>query len=78
MGRRDGQVREFFNTQDIARALQLIRELRISYIYIGQLERAVYDPAGLAKFDRMAAEGYLEVVFENEEVRIYKVAELTQ
>jgi len=77
VGQRDGQVREFFNTTDIARALQLVRELRISYIYIGQLERAVYDPAGLAKFDRMAAEGSLEVVFENERVRIYRVRGLT-
>jgi len=73
VGRRDGQVCEFFNTQDIARALQLIRELRISYIYIGQLERAVYDPAGLAKFDEMVQRGELEVAYENERTRIYRV-----
>ncbi|HDH09858.1 MAG TPA: hypothetical protein ENF84_02840, partial [Chloroflexi bacterium] len=73
VGRRDGQVREFFNTQDIARALQLIRELRISYIYIGQLERAVYDPAGLAKFDEMVRRGELEVVYENKRTKIYRV-----
>jgi len=78
VGERDGQARDFFNTPDIARALQLIRELRISYIYVGQLERAVYDPAGLAKFDRMQEEGYLEVVFGNERVKIYKVTGLAQ
>jgi uncharacterized membrane protein len=44
VGERDGQAREFFNTPDIARALQLIRELHVSYVYVGQLERAVYDP----------------------------------
>jgi hypothetical protein len=37
------------------------------------LERTVYDPAGLGKFERMVEEGYLEVVFENERVRIYRV-----
>jgi YYY domain-containing protein len=73
VGERDGQARDFFNTPDIARALQLIRELHISYIYVGQLERAVYDPAGLAKFDRMREEGYLDLVYENERVRIYRI-----
>jgi len=73
VGERDGQARDFFNTSDVSRALQLIRDLRISYIYVGQLERAVYDPAGLAKFDRMREEGYLDLVYENEKVRIYKV-----
>ncbi|MEE8163236.1 MAG: hypothetical protein V3T92_04385, partial [Anaerolineae bacterium] len=73
VGERDGQARDFFNTPDIARALQLIRELRISYIYVGQLERAVYDPAGLAKFDEMEQRGELEVVYENEMVKICRV-----
>ena len=53
--------------------IQLIRELYISYIYVGQLERSVYDPAGLAKFDRMQEEGNLDLVYENERVRIYEV-----
>jgi YYY domain-containing protein len=73
VGERDKEAREFFNTADIERALQIIRGIRISYIYIGQLERTVYDPAGLGKFERMVEEGYLEVVFENERVRIYRV-----
>ncbi len=73
VGERDGQARDFFNSPDIARALQLIRELRISYIYVGQLERAVYDPAGLAKFDEMEQRGELEVVYENEMVKICRV-----
>ena len=73
VGERDGEAREFFNTPSIDRALQLIRKLRISYIYIGQLERTVYDPKGLAKFDEMVRRGELEVVYENERVRIYRV-----
>ncbi|MFQ6013922.1 MAG: DUF2298 domain-containing protein [Anaerolineae bacterium] len=73
VGERDGEAREFFNTPDIARALQLIRKLHISYIYIGQLERTVYDPAGLAKFERMQEEGKLVLAYQNERVRIYLV-----
>ena len=73
VGERDGQAREFFNTSDISRALQLIRELHVSYIYVGQLEHAVYDPIGLAKFDEMVQRGDLEVVYENGMVKIYQV-----
>ncbi len=73
VGERDGQARDFFNTPDVSRALDLIRELHISYIYVGQLEHAVYDSAGLAKFDQMVQRGDLEVVYENERTRIYEV-----
>ncbi|MGA9350878.1 MAG: DUF2298 domain-containing protein [Anaerolineae bacterium] len=73
VGERDGQARDFFNTPDISSALQLIRELHISYIYVGQLEQAVYDPVGLAKFDEMVQRGELEVAYENERTRVYRV-----
>ena len=43
------------------------------YIYVGQLEHTVYDAAGLAKFERMWEEGYLDLVYENEKVKIYQV-----
>ena len=32
-----------------------------------------FDPAGLAKFDEMVQRGELEVVYENERVKIYWV-----
>ena len=73
VGERDGKARDFFNTPDVARALQLIDELHVSYIYVGQLERTVYDAAGLTKFDEMVQQGELEVVYENEKVKIYQV-----
>jgi YYY domain-containing protein len=73
VGQRDGEVRDFYTTGDIGHALELIRKLDVSYIYVGRLERTVYDPIGLAKFDRMVQEGYLTVPYSNEEVKIYKV-----
>ena len=44
----------------------------MSYVYVGQLERLYYPGVGLSKFDRMA-NGPLELVYFNPEVKIYRV-----
>lgn len=72
-GERDGQVRQLFDGGDVEAALRVIRDLRIRYIYVGQLERTVYDARGLAKFDKWLQEGRLEVAFQNEGVTLYRV-----
>jgi len=74
VGPRDGLARELYETTLPERALEIIRELRIQYIYVGKLERTVYAAAGVEKFDRMATERALRVVFRNAEVTIYQVA----
>jgi uncharacterized membrane protein len=66
-------VHGFFNTPDLEQARQLIRDLRIRYVYVGQLERALYDPAGLQKFDRLVQAGEMQVVYSNERATIYEV-----
>jgi YYY domain-containing protein len=89
VGQRDGVTMEFWNTPDPARAWELIQELDISYIYLGQLEQTLYNPnlsgilmqwgvtyyapEGFAKFQELAAQGRLAVVYENERTRIYEV-----
>jgi uncharacterized membrane protein len=73
VGKRDGEAREFFNSPDSARAMDLVRQLHIDYIYIGQLERVTYDEAGLAKFDAMLKAGVLAMAYENPMVKIYRV-----
>ncbi|MBI5876023.1 MAG: glycosyltransferase family 39 protein [Chloroflexi bacterium] len=73
VGQRDGEAREFFNTVDTARAMDLIRMLHIRYVYIGQLERATYAPGGLDKFDAMVKAGVLDVAYRNPKVIIYRV-----
>ena len=88
IGQRDGLYMEFWNTDDPARAWQLIQTLDISYIYLGQLEQTLYNPkltgtlmqwgvtyyasSGLGKFDTLRAEGRLELVYQNERTRIYR------
>ncbi|RLC91889.1 MAG: hypothetical protein DRI79_01810 [Chloroflexi bacterium] len=70
--RRD-DVNECYNTTDISRAQGILSRYGVRYIYIGAYERAYYDPAGLDKFDTMAAQGLLQVVYDAQGVRIYEV-----
>jgi uncharacterized membrane protein len=53
----------------------LLKRFRVAYVYVGDLERAFYDQAGFAKFDAMARAGQLQLVYQNERVKIYKVNE---
>jgi uncharacterized membrane protein len=63
----------FFETTDIARAHDLMQELRVGYIYIGPLERIVFSADSLRKFDVMVELGDLAVVYRNQQVTIYRV-----
>jgi uncharacterized membrane protein len=89
VGQRDGRYMEFWNTTDPARAWELIQELDISYIYLGQLEQTLYNPQltgsliqwgvtffvtdGINKFDTLVDQDLLDVAYENERTRIYQV-----
>jgi uncharacterized membrane protein len=75
VGERDFVVNEFWNTPDPNRALELIEQLGISYIYVGQIERITYGEQVEEKFSQLHRQGALELVFENEKTRIYKVNE---
>ncbi|MGQ9491173.1 MAG: DUF2298 domain-containing protein [Anaerolineae bacterium] len=73
VGLRTGQGQEFFRTTDIGRARELLRLLRVSYVYIGRLERILFSAQSLEKFDRMVERGDLDVVYRNAGVVIYRV-----
>ncbi len=70
--RREQDVKELFNTPDPATAAELLAKYHVDYVYIGPVERAVYDLAGIAKFEAMR-DVLLDVAHENEGVRIYQV-----
>jgi uncharacterized membrane protein len=72
VGARDGLHREFWSTPSLERTEELIAQLQISLIYVGQLEQYVH-PEGAQKLARMAIEGRLDVLYENEGVIIYAV-----
>ncbi|MBW7882215.1 MAG: hypothetical protein H3C34_06205, partial [Caldilineaceae bacterium] len=72
VGYRDGLHRELWMTTDVPRTEQIMRELDIDLVYIGQLERYLH-PEGVQKFERMAAQGQLTTLFNNARVTIYAV-----
>ncbi len=51
----------------------MLDKYNVRYIIVGPLERAYYLSIGLDKFERMAADGSLRSVFQNEGVTIYEV-----
>jgi uncharacterized membrane protein len=73
VGRRGELGQEFFRTTDIARARELMHQLRVGYIYVGQLERILFSQEALRKFDVLTELGDLKVVYRNQQVTIYRV-----
>nr|MBN1229821.1 hypothetical protein [Anaerolineae bacterium] len=68
-GSRVADVQEIYSTLNAARARELIEQYRITYIFVGSLERDPnYAPAaGIAKFD-----DFLTTVYRNDGVIIYR------
>jgi YYY domain-containing protein len=70
---RAADVSMMYNATDVGQAWGLLSRYEVSYIIVGALERATYDPAGLAKFAQMVQSGLLEQVYEKGETVIYRV-----
>jgi uncharacterized membrane protein len=68
---RIADVRTIYSTPDPNAALQLLHQYNVNYIYVGQLERLYYDPAGLQKFTQPNPAWTL--VYQNPQVQIYQV-----
>jgi len=71
--RRD-DVRECYETRSPKKAEEILERYGVRYVYVGEYERAYYDPGGLAKFDAMADQGLLRVVYNRGRTKIYEVA----
>ncbi len=71
--RRVRHVAEIYNTVDSERARELLDHYGVTYIIVGELERAYYGPDGLAKFDALTDEGYLQVAYRGGAVTIYEI-----
>lgn len=72
VGQRHGKLSEFWNTNELGRIEEIIRELNIDLIYVGQLERHQH-PAAPARLEQLNAIGFLQTVFRNQKVTIYAV-----
>ncbi len=60
-------VREMYETTDDQRALELLRQYRVKYVVVGDLERINYVGDGLNKFETLGRK-----VFENRGTAIYE------
>nr|MBN1229257.1 glycosyltransferase family 39 protein [Anaerolineae bacterium] len=67
------EVAELYNTPGQREGLSLLDKYNVELVIVGVLERAYYDPVGLEKFERLAENGYLQVIYEREDTVIYRV-----
>ena len=72
--KRIAEVARIYNALSTQEALDIMRKYDVEYVYLGKVERLYYDPAGLAKFDN-GLDGALEQVYQNRDVRIFRVRE---
>ena len=66
-------VADLYNGADPSAAMQLLQRYNVSYVYVGPLERALYDKAGLSKFVEMSSSGLLSKEYDADGVQIYQV-----
>ena len=66
-------IREIYSTPDRRRALQLLKDYEVSYVVVGQPERGYYEAEGLEKFQAIADDGLIELVFTNPDLQIYRI-----
>lgn len=72
VGERSARFGEFWNTLDIGRTQQLIDELGVDLIYVGQLEQYLH-PQGVDKLEFMADQGILVPIYQNDRATLYAV-----
>jgi uncharacterized membrane protein len=71
--KREWDVNSLFATPDPWFAKKILDRYDVSLVYLGDLERITYDPAGIEKFDRMVDLGLLQPVYANPGVTIFRV-----
>ncbi len=74
---RQDTIRTIYDTTDPLAARDLLHQYGIAYVYVGALERAVFTPDGITKFDLMEAGGYLAPVYQSGDglTTIYRVTD---
>ena len=65
-------VATLYGTTDVEVTQELLETYDVTYIIVGDLERAYFEPVGLAKFEQMAQDGLLRVVYDREGTVIYR------
>jgi uncharacterized membrane protein len=71
---RVNDVRDFYETANIAQARDFLEKYDVRYIIVGQMERNYYVPGGLLKFDNYEGRLWREV-YRDADTVIYEVIE---
>jgi YYY domain-containing protein len=66
-------IQDLYSSADQNEALRKLRLYGVEYVYVGQLERALYDPSGLAKFDALVRSGQIQQIYAAADTRIYQI-----
>jgi len=70
---RERNIQQFYNTDNVDAAVDIIHHFDVSYIIRSGLEEVHSTAEGLKKLDRMVEQGLLSVSYEVEGGKIYKV-----
>jgi len=68
--KRARDVKTIYNTLDMEKLISLLNRFNVEYIFIGPLERRVYNAEGLEKFDILPKQ--FPIVFQEGKVTIYR------
>jgi len=68
LGPREADVRTIYSTTDPGLAQELLQQYRVTYVFLGDLERLAYGVEGEAKFNVLG-----DPVFQQDDVTIYRV-----
>jgi len=71
---READAQRLFASTDPDEALQILDRYQVRLVYVGSLERALYDPPALAKFETLVQRGQLERIYHNAQVDLYRRA----
>lgn len=58
-------VQTLYNSASLPEVQPLLERYHVAYIVVGELERALYQPAGIAKFDGLLRSGAAELVYQS-------------
>jgi tetratricopeptide (TPR) repeat protein len=72
---RDQDVETLYRSSDREQTLRLLAKYKVNYVYVGGVERAVYNQAGLDKFAAMNGI-YMDEIYNRDDVQIYRVRPL--
>jgi YYY domain-containing protein len=70
---RKAVIQQLYNDPLTPDTIKTLRIYGVEYVYVGQLERALYSESGLAKFDAMVQQGQLVQVYSAGATRIYRL-----